>query len=582
MKGATQSHPTSQQLAAFGLGQLPPEESARVERHVATCDTCCRALAAVPDDTLIERLRAGDTPTHAEVAGHEPLPPELAEHARYRVVRVLGTGGMGVVYQAEHRMMERVVALKVIRGDLLRRPQAVERFQTEVRAAARLAHPNIVTAHDAEQAGSIHFLVMEYVDGVSLYRLVKERGPLPIAEACEYIRQAAMGLQHAFERGMVHRDIKPHNLMRTPQGQVKILDFGLARLGRDAGPEEAFTSKAKVLTAAETVLGTPDYMAPEQAVDSHAADIRADIYSLGATLYFLLTGRAPFAGTSFLPDQRTPPSLAKTRPDAPAALGAVAERMMAVDPAKRYQVPREVILALAPFAHAPAPSLVGRSPGWRRRRALIAVGVLAAAIGLVWAVAGPFRHPRRQAVSDNRPVVATGKVLCVLAQKFDREGFVPVESLLRVEGGRKVVVASSAASPCVPQDGLGQPVKPEVVITEDLRAGDYDAIVFVGGYIWEFKDNTDAARVVARLIREMAAADKPVAALGGGQRILAAHGTLKGRKAASCSMVRQEMPDCGAQWQNQPVVEDGPIITGADTKDAWAFARALLKKLRRG
>src|SRR5262249_36597550 len=151
----------------------------------------------------------------------------------------------------------------------------VERFRREVKAAARLAHPNIVTAHDAEQAGDVHFLVMEFVEGVSLARLVEGRGPLPLAHACHYARQVAQGLQHACERGMVHRDIKPQNLMLTPHGQVKILDFGLARFASETDPPDGppTTPAGHGLTTADTVLGTPDYIAPEQTRSSRDVDI---------------------------------------------------------------------------------------------------------------------------------------------------------------------------------------------------------------------------------------------------------------------------------------------------------------------
>src|SRR5262249_36762668 len=157
----------------------------------------------------------GRTGDRALPAPEAAVPPELADHPRYRVVGLLGSGGMGVVFKAEHLVMERPVALKVISRGLIDRPAVMERFRREVKAAARLSHPNIVTAHDAEQAGDTHFLVMEFVEGTTLARLVNERGLLPVAEACDYVRQAALGLQHAFEHGMVHRDIKPHNLMVT-------------------------------------------------------------------------------------------------------------------------------------------------------------------------------------------------------------------------------------------------------------------------------------------------------------------------------------------------------------------------------
>ncbi len=199
-------HPSPDTLAAFGQGRLRPEDQEEVERHVADCESCCQALRRMPDDTLMGRLRQAkqaDEQTTGETTTGPPAPPgipsELAEHPRYRILEQLGKGGMGVVYQAEHRLMERTVALKVISRELLSSPNAVERFQHEVRAAARLSHPNIVTAHDAEKAGELHFLVMEFVDGINLARLVERRGALPVPLACHFVRQAALGLGHAHE-----------------------------------------------------------------------------------------------------------------------------------------------------------------------------------------------------------------------------------------------------------------------------------------------------------------------------------------------------------------------------------------------
>ncbi len=210
-------HP--EQVPAFGLGLLAPDQTAALESHVAECEACCQALLSVPDDALVSQLRdavstGGDglaphaTPTAISggpalepTGGPPPLPPELASHPRYRVENLLGAGGMGAVYRAYHRVMERPVALKVINPSLMTRPAVVERFTREIKAAARLSHPNIVAALDAEQAGGTHFLVMEYVEGTDLGRLVQERGPLPVDRACEYVRQAALGLQYAFEQG---------------------------------------------------------------------------------------------------------------------------------------------------------------------------------------------------------------------------------------------------------------------------------------------------------------------------------------------------------------------------------------------
>jgi serine/threonine protein kinase len=280
------------------------------------------------------------------------MPQELVDHPRYQVVRLLGKGGMGAVYVAEHRMMKRAVALKVIAEHLVSCSSAVERFRREVEAAARLSHPNIVTAFDAEQAGNCHFLVMELVDGVSLNRLVEQSGPFPVEQASEHIRQAALGLEHAHGHGMVHRDIKPHNLMLARGGQVKILDFGLTRFADDNQAEAPLTHWA-------SLTGTPDYMPPEQAANAHAADIRADIYALGCTLYYLLAGRPPFPGGDAFEKivahmKHEPTPLPELRRDVPPELVQVVARMMAKNPEQRFQTPIEVARALSSFCPATA------------------------------------------------------------------------------------------------------------------------------------------------------------------------------------------------------------------------------------
>jgi formylglycine-generating enzyme required for sulfatase activity/tRNA A-37 threonylcarbamoyl transferase component Bud32 len=412
MNTAASAHPSPEQLAAFVVGRLDEGQSSALEVHLAHCSACRELAEALPEDRFIAKLRAAaprkDTvpwkegePEPAAVgalggaAANAETPADLVNHPRYRVLEPLGAGGMGAVYQAEHLLMQRPVALKVLSRKLTRSPEAVARFRREVRAAARLAHPNIVTAYDAEQAGETHFLVMEYVEGIDLARLVAERGPLPVAQACDAVRQAALGLQHAHERGMVHRDIKPSNLMRTPTGQVKILDFGLARLA--LGQAEA---EAPGWTAADTpvgilpgeatppdvtepgrVMGTPDYIAPEQAADAHAADIRADIYSLGCTLYYLLAAAVPFAcgtaqGKLRAHTEDDPQPLADLRADVPPELLRVLDQMIARDPTQRYATPAQVADALAPFAGpAPAPAQPPRRR-WHTTAAVLLLGVL--------------------------------------------------------------------------------------------------------------------------------------------------------------------------------------------------------------
>jgi len=273
---------------------------------------------------------------------------------------------MGAVYKAQHLLMQRTVALKVLSENLTGNDDAIRRFHREVQAVARLNHRSIVTAYDAEQVGGSHFLVMEYVPGKSLARVVAEQGPLPVSTACEWICQAADGLQHAHLNGHVHRDIKPQNLMSTPDGQLKILDFGLARFateslaaetGGDAAPHANAKSGHGVsagLTRAGSVMGTPDYIAPEQATDPRKADIRADIYSLGCTLYFLLTGKTPFAGDTVIEkliahQEQEPRPISECRSDVPPGVVRAVGRMMSKKPEARYATPNDVVRALEPW-----------------------------------------------------------------------------------------------------------------------------------------------------------------------------------------------------------------------------------------
>jgi serine/threonine-protein kinase len=276
---------------------------------------------------------------------------------QYVLLERLGQGGMGQVFKARHQRLHRIVALKLIRKERLADPSASERFQREAQAAARVTHPNIVTVYDADEVRGTLFFTMEYVEGTDLSRLVKRGGPLPVAHACDYARQAALGLQHAHENGLVHRDIKPANLLLAAKdGVVKILDMGLARLDDPTDPGRTVEG----LTETGAVMGTPDYIAPEQAIESRGVDIRADIYSLGCTLYYMLAGRPPFAGGSLAQkllchQQAEPEPIERLRPDVPAGLAAVLRRMMAKRPADRYQTPAEAAVALERYCRVAIP-----------------------------------------------------------------------------------------------------------------------------------------------------------------------------------------------------------------------------------
>lgn len=274
---------------------------------------------------------------------------------QYILLDLLGQGGMGQVFKAHHRIMKRVVALKIILQSQLASPAAIHRFHREIQAVAQMAHPNVVIAYDADQVDDTHFFVMEYVEGVDLAKLVKQHGALPTSVACEYVRQAALGLQHAHERGLVHRDIKPSNLLVTTTGvpagrpgAVKILDMGLARLRQSC----ATGSDEPSLTKTGAVMGTPDYMAPEQARDSRSVDIRADLYSLGCTLHFLLTARAVFPADTLQEKFykhwfEAPPPIDQA--NVPGDVVALVQKLLAKSPEDRFQTPAELAAALAPF-----------------------------------------------------------------------------------------------------------------------------------------------------------------------------------------------------------------------------------------
>src|SRR6266478_4328171 len=283
--------PSHQQLEQFLNGRLSDFDRSAVTAHVQTCSSCQQTVTTLSGDPPTRAWNPNQTDIE-QTEKAATLPPQLLDHSRYKVLELLDVGGMGAVYKAEHRLLERLVVLKVIRQDVLNKPEQVQRFLREAKLAATLMHPNIVTVYEAEQVGDAYFLVMEYLAGTDLSRLVKKTGPLPVAEACEWARQAATGLQYIHERGLVHRDIKPSNLFLVDQRRVKILDLGLAVLRNESSPQKGLTEKGQI-------LGTLDYMAPEQWEDSRAVDIRADIYSLGCTLFHLLAGKAPFGGDEY-------------------------------------------------------------------------------------------------------------------------------------------------------------------------------------------------------------------------------------------------------------------------------------------
>jgi serine/threonine protein kinase len=284
-------------------------------------------------------------PSGSPEAGNDLAPGTVL--GNYVIIRKLGEGGMGAVYLAEHSRMRRFVALKVLSPRVVNRPDAIRRFRREVQAVAKLSHENIVTAHDADEINGLQILVMEYVEGTNLSSLVRNKGPLPIRKAVDYIMQAARGLQYAHSKGIVHRDIKPGNLMLAENGTVKVLDLGLARFDETVAEREQTD-----LTETGNLMGTIDYLAPEQAADSSAADQRSDVYSLGCTLFHLLTGKPMFAGRSVMERllahrERKPPSLRDERNDVSMELDAVYRKMVAKEPIERFPTMSAVLHAFA-------------------------------------------------------------------------------------------------------------------------------------------------------------------------------------------------------------------------------------------
>ena len=386
--------PPREQLADYLPDTLGESVADRVMEHSETCAECDRTIEWLEDasDSVVARLRqplAGDgycnhsayqrligaleelklariEPAVGTLTATETAPPVNDQLDEYRLLEKLGHGGMGSVYRDLHTKLDRVVALKALSHERVNHNGAVSRFEREMKAVGKLDHPNIVHAYDSGEDDDTHYLVTEFVRGIDLCRLVKEMGPLPIPEACEIICQAASGLDHANRHGMVHHNIKPSNLMLTHSGQVKILNLGLA-LRQDRAVEDLEP------TGEGQLMGTIGYMAPEQRDNSHVVDIRADIYSLGATLYKLLTGHGPFSGKKYASPikkmralvQGLVPPIRERRTDIPEGLANVVHQMLAKSPEDRFIRPRDMVELLA--AHAAGADLVDLL----RRRSLV-------------------------------------------------------------------------------------------------------------------------------------------------------------------------------------------------------------------
>jgi serine/threonine protein kinase len=472
--------PSDAELIDFSRGHVAVAMADAIGRHLSECMRCAASLASLAeaeadaDGQIVHVLRRTLRPPAADPYSADPEcqlmtqrakqllmssdpPMPDAAHApageaeltlpfligQYQLVAKIGEGGMGTVYRALHMRLKKPMAVKVLRADRTSDCRAVARFQREMEAIGRLEHVHIVRATDAGEAGGVHFLVMELIDGINLSRLVAVASPIAVADACAMIRQAALGLQCAHEHQLVHRDLKPSNLLLSARGELKILDLGLARLQEEGAPAEELTAK-------HHVLGTGDYMAPEQWQSSHEVDIRADIYSLGCTLFYLLAGEPPFGGIGRRALRRKMsahmyadlPPLPVIDAASSRGLRSVLERMLAKDASERYAEPGELADALSPYCAganlaalaqrgmarpadgltqsaadstggAPAatpvdllsPSSLRRPRAWRGRRLAFIIAGCVLLLAAAW-MAAPYVLPRTPKAGSDVPDVA--------------------------------------------------------------------------------------------------------------------------------------------------------------------------------
>jgi eukaryotic-like serine/threonine-protein kinase len=349
-------HPSHDQLRSFVKNQLDQADMALIRNHLRICTDCQDFLQNASTDSdpssdthnaIVDSSNASTKPILpvGEKADLADLPLVLANHSRFNVISMLGSGAMGTVYRAMDNLTGKFVAIKVL---LAADVQSFKRFQREMELLKRLSNPHLVELYDANLAGETPYLVMECVEGISLDRLLLRRGLLRVSDACEVICQVAEGLHHAHEQNVIHRDIKPSNLMITPQGQVKLLDWGLARILQGNSNQDIF------ITVANQTVGTPDYIAPEQLEDSRTVDARADVYSLGGTLFTLLTGKAPRdwrTGNAVAYQWLERPDLSVTaiRGDTKSGLRRVLLRMLELNREKRLSSVSQMLEQLNPF-----------------------------------------------------------------------------------------------------------------------------------------------------------------------------------------------------------------------------------------
>lgn len=618
-------HPTSALLQQFALGQIDEGLLQEIAEHVEHCDECSSIVSQIPNDQLLGKLNDLGVEAVPDQPTPNQIPELLKKHPRYEVIKELGHGGMGAVFLARHRVMNRMVALKLIRPDLTRNDRIVDRFLKEVRVSGQHSHPNIVTAFDAEHDQHSLFLVMEYIEGANLHQLVKKNGHLSIRQACHFALQVAQGLEHASRRGLIHRDIKPKNLIVTRNGRVKILDFGLATLLEIENSKET-----QELTETGVVLGSPDFISPEQASDAKRADTRSDIYSLGCTLFFMLTGRVPFKYDSLAEKigahlHVDPPDPQSIRADIPPQLSQFVLQMLAKSVDDRPQSYADVIEFLRPFAKqkdppavqpaiaqsgsegatvaahvaddtisqslgdsvanpptappvsfpyvAPqitkAPKTASGSFFTKQRPLLLSLAamllvVFAFLFWFFWSDGNPNPSP-----SNATQLASNAKVLVVVPYNNywppDYDGVITEME----KNGIGFEVASNRAGTAIPSNETGSVHNAVVnrLLTGD-EADEFDAVIFIGAYPVSdmvFVNQSESHAEARKLIRQFLSKKKVVAAVCGGVAPICDAGVLGNRRVGFSQYVPQRLKDDAAiNWvydQNERVVVDEGIGT---------------------
>ena len=543
------------------------------------------------------------------------------------IVEKLGKGGMGQVYKARHDRMSRTVCLKVLRSVGRRSPEVVERFRREIKTHSALNHPNFVVAHDADEAEGIQFLVMEFIDGRDLSRRVKDDGPAPIGEALSVLRQTATALEYAHDQGVTHRDIKPHNLLVAESGdaagQVKVLDMGLARFEPLLdGPTDSTTRAS--MTASGVIMGTVDYMSPEQALNSKNADARSDIYSLGCTMYFLLTGKTMFAGETLMEkiiahrEQRVP-SLCEQVSELSAGLDAVFQKMVARNPDNRCQTMKHLgedldacIAGRRPSAlAAPWPDLVDRVKSKPALASIPAATVLLLGLAVHAAVTELTAPPETiteiddadeniekfaggvigigkalLAVDEQKSKSKTGyrsvsnvgrrnalpkKALVVVAdESYDQHEFNLMLDHLKMHGFEPIITADRKGILHSRHDKSGNNGHVEVDQSlADTSAGDYFSIVLMtGDSSWKFNRETPTGKLLQEQLRKTLAMHGSIVGMGDAHSIVT-------DKSISGPL---QFEECEGLWIGDQKYGPGTVIKVAKSKHIAKMAFQLNKR----